>query len=846
MTRVAWLVAVVPLACAGTRGENHPPVIDPIAPQTINVGDTLRVAITARDPDGDPLRFTVTPSPVGSRFEVVGDHVEWVWAPLISDTATKGKRHYFRLRAEDEDGAEAARAIEVNVLPASGAPVFVGPNGHILNLARDDDLAFVISVKDDDSVEETFTTLTAIPGAEIEPIDTKTLSFYWKPTEAQIAESDFWPLVISVKDESHPEVLESFSVLLVNAGVKRACAGSPPVISHRVLEDQKGTSVLVFKVYVDDDESDARDVLLRWTSGDPAAPGAFDTAPIEMERCDPVEDPECPDNPLVRGDQYFLASLPAATILQAGDAPAALHYAIEATDDDDVKATSCDHRVRYPKTGWLTTWVYPAKDAPCQDDAAEPDDTLDTAQPLGQAIARDRRFCVGFAEADWIKVDVTADTTLSVALLPDVSREPLQLTVLDASGTALTTPGGHVSLQPSGSPVYIKVDAPEGTIPKDQGYGLVTTLVVGGCPNDAAEPNDGPGPATLWPNDAVDSRKVVICHGDEDWFRFTLPSDHTAVATLEFDHVLGDLDLLAYDPATGERIGASTSATSGESLRVPAEGTQEVALAVLGYEGAANAGKLTVSIVPTKTLCYADRFTPNGTAAQAVLLPEGPYETLTACTGAADWFRVEANAGETLVIDSFPRVEGEPAPELTAYLDPDSGKEVGTKSVDKGVVTLKVPIEEAGMVTWKLSNSTGATSLYDFQFFIDDAAGPCVDDRFTGNATAKTALEVDATQGFVTRLKLCPGDEDWFRLDAHAFEEFYVFVYGFTSEPLLAAELYRQTKEGQLEVVVTGLSTSNGVELRTLPEANEPLFVHVHPAVPGENVHHYDLVFGQQ
>jgi len=71
----------VPIELMGLIPEDlgtSPPVLDPVDRQTVTVGDELTFALSATDPDGDPLSFSMTGLPEGARFDTAGT---FSWTP---------------------------------------------------------------------------------------------------------------------------------------------------------------------------------------------------------------------------------------------------------------------------------------------------------------------------------------------------------------------------------------------------------------------------------------------------------------------------------------------------------------------------------------------------------------------------------------------------------------------------------------------------------------------------------------------------------------------------------------------------------------------------------------------
>ena len=547
--RTAIFIALLGGACAEI---NYPPVIDPIPPQSVRVGQTLTVPMSARDPDGDPLTFTATPKPVTAEFKNIGGQWVFEWAPLISDTGPGGKIHHITIHANDGKGGNTGRVMEVEVLPQVGAPVFIGPQGYILNLSEDDDISIVIRVKDDDSKQVFLRSLTDLSmqmsGAKFQVIDAKSASFYWRPTKEQIALGNYWQLTVGAKDETHEEVLREYSILFMNADAAKSCKGTAPDIDHQPVKDLKAASAIVFQAYAQDFESNIREVTLHYSTNNPLDPESYKGNELTLIQCDPSIDPSCPQGRENTKDRYYLG-----TLLNPGSqssAPLMFYYYITAVDNDDIKGTTCDLKSRLPKEGHFSMALYPVGWAGgCKDDALEPNNSIDQARVISPGVTHDLRSCVGSVSTpDWFQLDVMPGAIMSVELIHEATHGDLKLTLHDSLGNqiapALDAPTTtHLVASSAQSPVYIQVTAPQGSKLGDQTYSLVVNSTQGSCENDLFEPNDQPFQAPL---QGIGSVETIICPGDRDWFQIQVMASQTVVADLEFQHAYGDLDLFLY------------------------------------------------------------------------------------------------------------------------------------------------------------------------------------------------------------------------------------------------------------------------------------------------------------
>jgi len=500
----------------------------------------------------------------------------------------------------------------------------------------------------------------------------------------------------------------------------------------------------------------------------------------------------------------------------------------------------------------------------------EDNDTLQQAKPLGAGVTLERRACNKSAlDEDWYQIDVVPGTLLSVELLYENSHGSLELTLHDATGATLSPALGelvsdHTVFAPTQTPVYARVAVSSGQIATNLSYGIVVSTTEGACDNDIVfEPNDTPAMAKLVQTGVYET---IICPGDRDYFSISAGTNQTIVAELDFQHSYGDLDIALYD-STGKRVATSETDSSQERIVYHVKELSSYILEVKGYQGAINTAELRLSVVPTNTLCFEDGFSPNHVLAQSQLLPENQYGPLLICGGKQDWFKIDVNTKETVLVYAYPLVYNGGVLDLKVYHDPQAAQPVPDtmppdeqKLFPPDAVKHKSLKGADGGVWFKVSTPGVATFPYLLAFSVYDPAGACVNDRFGSNNTPKEALEVSADEGFVTRLKICGPGDDWFKIKGKAFEELFVYVFGFPSEkPLLTASLHKyvdpqgtgSTGNGPTAIepsvlvqVDQGVQTTNGVELRFLPDKNEDFYIHVRGG--GLISYHYDLVFGSE
>ncbi len=838
--------AGVALGCAPEP--NRAPVIEPIAPLTIAVGEIAEVPLRASDEDGDFLTFAVASMPLTASLEIRKNVETFVWAPLISDTGPAGRVHDITVTVDDGRGGLASRTFSITVLPQSGAPEFLGPEGHVLNLSEDDDISFLVAIKDDDTTEvDLILKSDPIPGARFTQLDGKTASFYWRPTPEQLASRSYWQLVVVADDKVHPSVERQYSILLMNADEKKSCPGTAPVLepcgagSCVPLTDVDGASAIAFRIDARDAESTIRELVLHYTLQNPLSAESYAGNELLLERCEPEDDVGCPDEERQR---YFIGTL-ASPAAQSSE-PLLFHYFITAVDDDDLKSTTCDHTARLPKVGHYTLAAYPKLwQEGCKDDAYEAD-TTESAPSIEAGVTYDLRYCASDG-LDVFRLDAAPGSTVSVELVHEARHGSLMVVLIDETFTEIPTLrnlGDRISAKITSGPVFVVVEAEPGKKRGDQTYGLAITRSPLDCPNDSAEPNDSPDEAVL-AGDNYDG-VATICPADRDVYVVSAGIDESIVVDLAFQHAFGDLDV-ELRAGDGETVlTRSASDQNDEQLVWHVDELGNYYIVVTGHHGDSNSASLSIRVVETATLCFEDEFAPNQGVKMSKLLPENTYYDLLSCPGKEDWFRIDVNEGERLTVLAIPYQPANAPLDLQVFNDTDGKVVAGTVVATNELNGIQWDVTAEGKpmsFRWRIKNLGPYTAFYDMAVAVEDASGfvQCQDDRFSPLDSIENSLPVDTSLDFITRLKVCPGGVDWFSVRGAAFEELYAYIYGFSDEAPLVAELYRQDAEGTTKIA-DGLSTSNGVEIRYMPEENVDLFIRVLGA-PGET-HHYDLVFG--
>jgi len=149
---------------------NRPPVLGAISDPSVDENDLLNISVSATDPDGQTLTYSVSGLPNGAVFA----SQTLSWTPSYDQAGT------FAVTFTADDGqAQDSQAITITVNNVNRAPVFTAIDNK--SVWSDDPLTFMIDATDPDSDAVTYSANTVPSGATF-----ITETFDWTPTAAQI------------------------------------------------------------------------------------------------------------------------------------------------------------------------------------------------------------------------------------------------------------------------------------------------------------------------------------------------------------------------------------------------------------------------------------------------------------------------------------------------------------------------------------------------------------------------------------------------------------------------------------------------------------------------------------
>ena len=480
--------------------------------------------------------------------------------------------------------------------------------------------------------------------------------------------------------------------------------------------------------------------------------------------------------------------------------------------------------------------MYPsgAPSSACVDDAAEPDGAPGGAPTLGAGTWSGRRICG--ADVDTVHVDSPGDAQISATVRYEASQGALALRLVDGSGgtlaTGTATDGGTLTahLAQATSAVYAQVSATDGATRLTYTLELGVDLVQ--CESDAMEPNDSASAASnvgvgVYPD-------LRICSGEEDLFRIATTPGQALRFAVAFDARYGDLDLELRGGDGVSVLATAASAKSVEELTHTSPGGGNVYLRVYGVAGARNGYTLTVQDLGSgPDACPSDALGDNRGPDDAVVLFEGVYEGFMVCAGAADWFAVELNGGETLDVLTQAEGAGDP-PSVAIYTDPAAAPVVRSGAASDGLAEASYATVGPGWLYYVVETGAAQTG-YALLQDVSDPSGACQPDRLEPNGVGDP-VALDA--GVTTWLRLCGDDDtDAFTLEVPPFTVVTV-ITGHT-----AGQGYTDLRLMDLAGVElsAAVDQQDGAYLEVLVEQGGELTLQVEPYQIGVGGLGYDL-----
>ncbi len=210
---------------------NRPPVLEPIGNKSVSENNLLEFTITAYDPDGDELTYSVANLPDGASFDVSTGHFSWV--PDFDQSGNYSL--LFKVTDRGVPPASREETVMITVGNVNRPPVLDAIGNK--TVLEGQTLTFVVTGTDPDGDRLTFSTGGLPQGATFNPA---TQTFTWTPNYNQAG--NFW-VRFTVTDNGIPQESDTEEIVITVGNVNR-----PPVLDaigdKTVLEGQTLTFVV--------------------------------------------------------------------------------------------------------------------------------------------------------------------------------------------------------------------------------------------------------------------------------------------------------------------------------------------------------------------------------------------------------------------------------------------------------------------------------------------------------------------------------------------------------------------------------------------------------------------------
>ncbi|MDY0002975.1 MAG: putative Ig domain-containing protein, partial [Polyangia bacterium] len=492
---LALLLGFSTLLSLGCPGGGKPS-LQPIADQTAEVGVELNLELTASDPDGDSLVFSVSSAsipdlttrsrpPVFVPFGVSNAYLRWT--PLASDVGS----HTFTVSVSDGNGS-ASRSFQVTVTAGNGIPIFREPlgSGTTLDLSQASCVEVDILVDDPDSPQvDIFLEEPLEDGYQLNQDDAMAATFTWCPTAKQIEGSERYTLNLAADDRTGHIGRKKY-VIVIRRELGPSCPGNAPVITHTAPGLQQTILNIPISAQISDDLGLSGSPVLYYglaAPQNPAQPDFSQFVQLSMRRVSGSAQ-----------DGQYTTEIPNPVLNDTDGTRRTVYYFIEATDDDDPEGT-CDHRTRAPEADVFQVEV----------------ERQSSGGTLGACA-----ICLGDAQC----------LSGRCALL-GAGGTAYCLDTCASAGTPCT--GGICSPAPMTS-----LGGLSGYLCLPPGSTCQAT-----CQDDTYEPNDSISDPGVQALTAGQYNNLRLCGENQDFFGLLLDSAALVTATLLFDHDDGDIDL---------------------------------------------------------------------------------------------------------------------------------------------------------------------------------------------------------------------------------------------------------------------------------------------------------------
>ena len=358
---------------------------------------------------------------------------------------------------------------------------------------------------------------------------------------------------------------------------------------------------------------------------------------------------------------------------------------------------------------------------------------------------------------------------------------------------------------------------------------------LGGCYEDsydlAPATNNAPTSAVPVPNDPT---QLLGSCGNEDWYTIAVPQGWTLIATLDVTAPLWttpvpadlDIDLYAPDATTlldSQKILSMNKKAS--ALTVPAAGKYYVR--VYPHETNAKAQyNLGVTVVPPPA--GIDLYAAGLIVSPAATFPGGLIKLKLLAANLGGTAAGDATAHFVLssdqTVDAADTVLADVVVPNVPAASPFSAEKTVELPVVAGGKWYVIAVLSVGpsFVETTTANNTVVSNPLQLNTQVS-----CAADGYSGNHTVDNAATLPPLTASYTQLNVCPGLEDWFKLDVPDGKAFSAHV-GWTYQPgkgLIGVQILDGSKTG---VVAGSANTQNTIAKLPYVQTGGTYYVHVY------------------
>ncbi len=623
-----WWVVTIAVVVSGCAGEGEPiqapeVTLDVRSEESYRVGeDVIRIEVTAQDPQGLDLEFSVVDPPERATFQAFSNSAVFQWDPITSDVTVDGPRQLVFV-VTNERGVSTERSVLVTIQAGNTEPRFLNSNSELYNPRSNAPMEFEVRVRDDDSPQVLLgmPSARAPEGATFEQTGDFTGRFEWMPSPVQM-EQRTHSVTFTADDDDNPPVEHQVTIVIQQPSQGPGPGPGPgpgeplpegictdDVIDHVAPGAQSTTGN--FRI-----------------EGRINAGGTWDEAAVYYTTEDPMSSSAqwSAANLQVVGDE-FSGEIP--NPLLSGSASAVFSYTICAFSlgTDTIACGPDDYVYQFI--------AYSPDSDKCQDDGVD----LSSAGSAS-AVSFDGwewfRTCEGAPK--YHRMDLGAGEFVQIDVLYPAGTEPdLELTVDGAEYPMEFYPCLGWAAQILEGPGEVLLRVEEESFAYHVGaYGESPE-----CPGSEYEPNNSPGQATLIASDFASFGDMAICTEDDiDVFAIELVRGDEFAALMSFTHADGDLDMTLFAPSQvsevvegGFGVAQGWSTSDDESIFYDAEESGFHYLSVV-----TTSTPNTYELLVERTCVVDDAFAGNHSQGSAAAIDFTDYRGLKLCENQSDFY----------------------------------------------------------------------------------------------------------------------------------------------------------------------------------------------------------------